>query len=460
VVLVVNLPDAEDGTKQGVDDFLVAGGTVDDLMARAAEYSEFAFPADEWPVLAEEAYHGLAGEVVHAIGPNTESDPVAILMEFLSRFGNLIGRGAYFEVEGDTHYLKINHVSVGETSKGRKGTAQGRVNRLMERVDPDWLYDCIETGLSSGEGLVNRVRDPVKKEKDGDLVVVDPGVKDKRLLVEEPEFASPLTNMAREGNTLSMTLRNAWDDKTLRTLTKNSDLKSTRPHITIVGHVTRSELLKHLTESKLGGGIANRFLFLLVRRSKCLPFGGKRDVFGEDFIERLKTAAEFGRQARSIPFSGELEEEHGYGADELWIDIYADLSEGKPFLLGAVISRAEAYVRRLATLYAVLDRSETVRVPHLLAALAIWQYAEDSATILFGRRTGDKQADEVLGALREAGEQGLTKSELYEVLNWNVKALRLSTILKDLEQAGWAYSKKDEPQGKGRPPERWFADGS
>jgi hypothetical protein len=108
----------------------------------------------------------------------------------------------------------------------------------------------------------------------------------------------------------------------------------------------------------------------------------------------------------------------------------------------------------------VLDRSETVRVPHLLAALAVWQYAEDSATILFGRRTGDKQADEVLGALRDAGEQGLTKSELYEVLNWNVKALRLSTILKELEQAGWAYCKKDEPNGKGRPPERWFADGS
>jgi hypothetical protein len=92
--------------------------------------------------------------------------------------------------------------------------------------------------------------------------------------------------------------------------------------------------------------------------------------------------------------------------------------------------------------------------------LAIWQYAEHSATILFGRSTGDKQADEVLGALRDAGERGLTKSDLYEVLNWNVKALRLSTILKDLEQAGWAYSKKDEPQRKGRPPERWFVYGS
>jgi len=90
VVRIVNLPDVENGAKQGVDDFLVAGGTVDDLLARSEEYSEFAFPANEWPVLAEEAYYGLPGEVVKAIGPNTESDPVAILMEFLSRFGNLI----------------------------------------------------------------------------------------------------------------------------------------------------------------------------------------------------------------------------------------------------------------------------------------------------------------------------------------------------------------------------------
>ena len=49
-------------------------------------------------------------------------------------------------------------------------------------------------GLSSGEGLINEVRDEVKKwnGKEGTWEVVDPGVSDKRLMVYEPEFAGAL----------------------------------------------------------------------------------------------------------------------------------------------------------------------------------------------------------------------------------------------------------------------------
>jgi hypothetical protein len=42
-------------------------------------------------------------------------------------------------------------------------------------------------------------------------------VDDKRLLVIEPEFASALRNMQRQGNTLSATLREGWDTGNLRT---------------------------------------------------------------------------------------------------------------------------------------------------------------------------------------------------------------------------------------------------
>ncbi len=459
MVYVVDIPDASGGGKQGPDDFLASGGTIGGLLEHAREYSDFDLrdSAENWPVLEDEALYGQAGKVVKTMEPNTESDPVAILLEFLSRFGNIIGRGAHFEVEGDRHYLKIFHVSVGETSKGRKGTAQGRVDLVMEPVDRFWREDCVETGLSSGEGVVHRVRDEVKKEKDGETIVVDPGVKDKRLLIAEPEFAAPLTMMQREGNTLSMVIRNLWDDKKLGTLTKNNQETSTGSHGTIVGHITKSELLKHLTEARLGGGIANRFLFVLVRRSKVLPHGGSRDVFDQETISALRKAAAFGKEFRNIGFCKEIEEGFGYSADELWVDVYEDLSEGKPFLVGAVTSRAEAYVRRLATLYAVLDCSEVVRVPHLLAALAVWQYAEHSATLLFGGRTGDGHADLILAALRE-NKEGLNRTELHQVLDNNVPALRLTSLLKELQVAGWVDSKKVKTEGKGRPSEVWFID--
>jgi hypothetical protein len=457
VVRVVRLPDKADGSKQGVDDFLAAGGTIEGLLKLSEEYSQLGAFHPDWPLMPEEAYHGLAGSIVKTIEPNTESDPTGLLLLVLSALGNAFGRGAYFEVENDAHYCKTNVVLVGESAKARKGTAQGRVNRLISRVDPNWANNCCVTGLSSGEGLIHRVRDPVVKEnKDGEIVVVDEGVADKRLLVEEPEFASPLTVMQRDGNTLSMVVRSAWDDRTLQTLTKTSGEKSTGSHITIVGHITKKELLKHLTEEKLGSGIANRFVFALVRRSKRLPHGGAEDAFDPNQIQALQRALEFGKTPRRIDLSNEIEEGYGYSAKELWEEIYEDLSEGKPGLFGAVVSRAEAQVRRLATVYAALDLSHVVRVPHLLAALAVWQYAELSAYLIFGDRTGDMVADEILEALREAGEEGMSRTEIHDLFGRHLKGRLLGAILRDLEAQGRIYKKKlPKGEGPGRPPEVW-----
>ncbi len=71
-------------------------------------------------------------------------------------------------------------------------------------------------------------------------------------------------------------------------------------------------------------------------------------------------------------------------------------------MLGAVTARAEAIVMRLAVVYAVLDGRTHIGVEHLRAALAVWQYCEDSARYVFGDALGDPVADELLEALRGA----------------------------------------------------------
>ena len=203
-VKIVKLHDKEDGSKVGVDDFFAAGGTVEDLCQLSEEFTGVGVSARDWPIMAEEVYQGLAGEMVWAMEPNTESDPAGLLIMLLAVLGNVMGRGAHFRVEEDLHYCKIWPVLVGETAKGRKGTALNRIRRLMQSVDPDWYESCIVTGLSSGEGVMERLRDPVVEEdEDGNFQITDPGAPDKRLLIEEPEFGSPLTVMRREGNTLS-----------------------------------------------------------------------------------------------------------------------------------------------------------------------------------------------------------------------------------------------------------------
>lgn len=169
--------------------------------------SGLTLPAEaQWPTLGAEALHGLAGEIVRLISPHTEADDAAILYQTLAVFGTAVGRRPHYLVESDRHHANLFIAIVGNTAKGRKGTSWGRVRRLMEIADPT-LSERLESGLSSGEGLIWAVRD---SSEDHD------GAQDKRLLVMESELASPLKVMAREGNTLSAVVRNAWDTGTLQ----------------------------------------------------------------------------------------------------------------------------------------------------------------------------------------------------------------------------------------------------
>ncbi len=88
-------------------------------------------------------------------------------------------------------------------------------------------------------------------------------------------------------------------------------------------------------------------------------------------------------------------------ARTLWHKVYAELSGGHAGLFGAVTSRAEAQVMRLACLYGLLDCKDVVERVHLESAVALWHYCEESARYIFGNATGDRIADELLLALKE-----------------------------------------------------------
>ena len=80
-----------------------------------------AAPARGWPKPpAPIAFHGLAGDFVRVIEPHSEADPVALLVQTLAFFGNVIGRGPYFPVEGDRHGLNLFVVLVGEPVRDEK----------------------------------------------------------------------------------------------------------------------------------------------------------------------------------------------------------------------------------------------------------------------------------------------------------------------------------------------------
>jgi hypothetical protein len=398
-----------------------------------------------WPDPPEaDAFYGLAGDIVRTIEPHSEADPVALLVQFLVAFGIAVGRGPYFTAEADRHYTNLFLVLVGRTSKSRKGTSWGHINRLFEDIDESWR-DHVKSGLSSGEGLIWAVRDPVVKNDTADL-----GVQDKRLLVFEAEFASTLRVLDRQGNTLSAIIRDAWDKGNLETLAKNSPAKTTGAHIGIVAHITRDELRSYLNRTETGNGFANRFLFLCVKRSKALPEGGKLNPADLDSLRiRLGEAMEFARNACEMKRDPE--------ASAIWAEVYEELSGDKLGLFGAVTTRAESQVLRLSCLYGLLDKSAVVRKPHLLAALALWEYAENSARFIFGDSLGDPMADELLTALRSKPE-GMTRTEIRDFFGRNRRADEIGRALTMLAEHGLASFRAGEETG-GRAAEVWFAVG-
>jgi hypothetical protein len=62
-------------------------------------------PPAAWPTPPDPAaYHGLLGEIVRALEPETEADPFAILTQLLVAFGTAVGRRANFQIEATPHH--------------------------------------------------------------------------------------------------------------------------------------------------------------------------------------------------------------------------------------------------------------------------------------------------------------------------------------------------------------------
>lgn len=404
-----------------------------------------------WPApMAPAAYHGIVGDYVALVGPHTEADPAGLVVGFLGAVGHAIGRTAHVRVGAGQHHGNLFVVLVGGSgAAGRKGTVDTENRRVLWLADPS-AAACIKSGVVSGEGIIWNVRDPVHgiDKKTGEPVTLDEGVSDKRLLLRESEFASVLRVAGRDTNTTSTTLRDAWDSpQTLQTLAKTSAATATAPHISMIGDITPDELRRELTSTDRANGFANRFLWVSVRRSKELPDGGNVD---ERELSRL--AARLGDAITEARTFGRVDRDADAAA--LWREHYSRLTRPAPGLLASLLSRAEAQVTRLSLVYAVLDGCQTVRVEHLRAALAVWDYCRDSTACIFGDAVGDPLADELLAMLRGAVD-GLTRNEIRDRLGRNRPSDAIGRALGVL--AHHALARCERESTAGRPAERWHA---
>lgn len=420
-------------------------------------------PVVPFPSLDPAALQGLAGKIVEAVMPRTEAHPAAILIQLLARFGCTVGSGPHVWVDNRSHPARINALIIGRTADGAKGTSAQVVDCLFSSIVTRPVHSplrrltavgarhgplCTTSGLSSGEGLIELVRDP--SGDNPSAKGFDEGVDDKRLYVVEPEFTAVLSVMERQGSILPRVVREAWDGDTLRTLTR-SPLTATDPHITIVGHVTPGELRIRLKEAQLVGGTMNRFLPIASRRTKLCPDGGNIPAeitaeYGAILAEALETAEHLSAMTRTR------------AADQLWHASYAYLRRSRPDgPVASMLARAVPQVLRLSLAYALVDGCTEIDEDHLHAALALWRYAEDTAGWLFGGQLDTGAVDELLAYIAAARQGGRTRSQIsIEHYQRHKTAAEIDTTLSDLIRDGRVRQETDA-SGPGRPVTRYRA---
>jgi hypothetical protein len=226
-------------------------------------------------------------------------------------------------------------------------------------------------------------------------------------------------------------------------------LRATGAHISLIAHITQHELAPNLPSTEAHNGFANRCLWAWVQRSNCLPNGGSLTANDlSPIASELRRALDWATATPEILFRRDA------AATELWHDCYPSLSQLRPGLRGAATSRAEAQVLRLSAIYAALDSTSVIGLPHLQAALAVWDYCYSSASLLFGKSTGDPIADRIREAIDASGD-GLSKYQIRRLFHGHVEGYRIDAALETLVALN-ALTPHRAPTG-GRPSTQWSA---
>lgn len=416
--------------------------------------------------MAPEGYHGLLGEAV-GLFSHTEADPAAIMMCMLAGFGNMVGDSAYVEtVEPIRQYARINVLVVGASAKARKSAAWGQVQKVLEAVDGKYVQNNILGGFNSGHILVDHLAKRFTAEQpqggqDEHIYVVS---KDKRMVVFEDEFVRVLKTVNADGSIYSAVLRSAFDGSKLevRSRQKESVVPKGEHHISVLGCITAEELRGTLTNTEAYNGFGNRILYVWAKRSKNVAISDVRlDV---EKLSRIADALASNVTKAQVIGRVDLDS----AARGRWIQIYEEVQDDDPGgLLGTLIARADVFIQRVALILALADGDDILRIQHLNASYAIWQYCRGTAEHVFKDRaliesTNDKAHDKLKAKLYDhiyrKGSEGIQLSALKNrpIANRN-DVPRVDEILAELEEEGKVTSKVIQTGKRGAPPTYYYA---
>jgi len=380
-----------------------------------------------WPTLRPEAYDGLIGEVIRAIEPHSEADPVALLFSAHVGLGSYAGAGPHRLMGQAIHPPRLFVAIIGRSNVGGKGDSKRDVWPFLLAVDP--LFGTrVATGLQSGEGLVSLFKEAEEKnESDKPL--------DKRLFILEEEMSRMLTVAMRPGSTLSDYIRIGYDGGTLEAIRSKERISVDGVNMSILTHCTPGELRRLITGGdQLTNGFANRFVFVCSERSKDLPLGGNQD-YG--------VIAKLGYEARTAidavagkPFEFTPE------AEDFWNQFYKT-PPSEESIMDGILARRKPQCLRLIMCYAMLSGKPIIQLSHVKSGIACLDYHIESSWHVFERLSANKLEGKIIDYVRSAYPSPRTLTEISHHVKNSSDSDAMHLALDDLEESGRLHSDVD-----------------
>ena len=400
----------------------------------------------EFPDFNTASIHGPVLQFVDLIRPHTEAGAAALAAEYITGLASIIGNKVYVKQGPQEHPPRINVFIIGESSKGRKGTAHGVVEYFMRQAAPDFFpLHKIET-LVSGAAFIKAATNLAHKTAANGS---DP---DMRAWIVEEEAVNLLAS-GHGVNDISSVVRKMFDSGKLSKFHAKGQIVVEGVHFNVTGHITEEEFSERLPRASVFNGFLNRFMLIGTKNG---GFKRQREtIIPEQKIDKIVQPLQdiiAWVQARTYN-TGTFELKWATGVDDEYDDFRLDLEkrmdEATDRRFKAAAARGATHVMRLALMFAIIDREREIKSIHLHSAIGMWQHAEDTLRYLY--QEADEHADEklLLEMLRIAGPHGMNTKRRVALLGGRMD--RLTRAEAALEAQGLVARGKMQPTGGGRP---------
>lgn len=365
-------------------------------------------PEKKYPTLPDSAWCMTARTYYEALRNSTSASEAYHLAIFIATAGLALGRTVFFRLP-KPKYPNFFVALVGRAGKAKKGTAMDYGVDLLQDVAPDvpWL-----SSVDSAEGFVDFLSRNQKMQERKDIAA----------LLCFAELRGLVDKASKEGSrNIIPKLAEAYDcGSKIEVGTRNNPLRANKPFTSLFGGASPTWLDK-LSMSDLEGGLGSRFIWIPANPKE--PFDDPPPInqgCWNSVVHTLGEVRKFWAEKKETEFVLTP------AAKELWKPFFKKLynSTGDDPLLEILGERMDLHCRKVAMVYAALERTNEISTAQLAPAIAFTEFLVESMYSIFsdfGLSEIVKQQRLILEHIERAGPEGITKRTLQKKL-WRIDA--------------------------------------